>query len=185
MKRGGVFPLTSFLPLPEIFQELAGEMAKSEKRFYRAVTLTMASVIFFLLHGCSTMSTIFTGEQLKYTRTFSAGYDDVWAATMDALAGVSIKKANDEAGKLETEWVEERPMQKGTGLLVDTYWVERYRFIISTSRESEMVTRLSVLCLVQEKTKGGARSFNWVRKKSSGEREQQLLDKIDEILTGK
>lgn len=154
----------------------------NKKMFLGAVNLTLPHLILFMFLGCATTPTRFTGDLVSSERTFSAGYDAVWTATMDALEGVHVKKANKEKGKIFTEWVEEQPIQKGTGLIIDTYWIERYRFIISVSRESEKFTRMSVLCLVQEKTKGGTRSLSWVQKKSSGEREQQLLDKIERIL---
>ena len=140
-------------------------------------------LILFMLQGCAAMSAISTGGLVKYDRTFPAGYDAVWSATMDALVSVSIhiKKENKETGEITTEWVEEQPIQMG-GLLFGTYWIERYRFIISISRVSEKVIRVTVLSLVQEKTKGGTRSLRWVGKKSSGEREGELLDKIEKIL---
>lgn len=165
-------------------------MAINNKRFYRAVeTQNLASLrllpilILFVVQGCATTPSRFAGDWVRYERTFPAGYDAVWSATMDALVAVSIhiKKENKETGEITTEWVEEQPIQMG-GLLFGTYWIERYRFIISISRVSEKAARVTVLSLVQEKTKGGTRSLRWVGKKSSGEREKELLDKIEKIL---
>ncbi len=155
-------------------------MITNKKRFYGLII--PACFALFIFQGCATTPARFAGDMVSPERTFSAGYDAVWTATMDTLEGVHVKKANKEKGKIFTDWVEEQPIQKGTGLVIDTYWIERYRFIISVSRESEKFTRMTVLCLVQEKTKGGARSLRWVQKKSSGEREQQFLDKIEKIL---
>ncbi|MGR3310577.1 MAG: hypothetical protein ACUZ77_07345 [Candidatus Brocadiales bacterium] len=145
--------------------------------------LILPHLILFVSQGCATIPAGFTGNMVGYERTFSSGYNEVWAATMDALVigSIHIKEENKETGEIRTEWVEEQPIGRG-GLLLGVYWIEKYRFIISTSRASEKVTRVSVLCLVQEKTKGGSRSFRWERKKSSGEREQQLLNEIEKIL---
>lgn len=162
---------------------MVNKKAINKNRVYGTVALIMSHLILFVFHGCAATPGGFTGGLERHERAFSAGYDDVWTATMDALEGIHIKKANKEAGEIVTEWVEEQPIQKGTGIIIDTYWIERYRFNISISRESDKVTRLTVLCLVQEKTKGGARSLRWARKRSSGEREKQLLDKIEEILS--
>jgi hypothetical protein len=156
-----------------------------KKMFYGAGALILPHLILFALQGCATIPASLTGDLSRYERTFSAGYNDVWTATMDALEGIHIKKADKDTGKILTDWVEEPPIPKGTGLVIDTYWIERFRFIISTFREGEQVTRLTVLCMVQEKTKGGTRSLRWVGKKSLGIREQQLLDKIEKILKEK
>ncbi|HHT9125966.1 MAG TPA: hypothetical protein ACFYD6_09135 [Candidatus Brocadiia bacterium] len=153
--------------------------------FYKAVgaRCNVPLLILFVLQGCATTPARFAGEQVRYERTFSADYDAVWSATMDALvtSGIHVKEENKETGEIYTEWVEEQPVDRG-GLFFGVYWIERYRFIISVIREGESATRLTVLCLVEEKTKGGTRSLRWVMKKSSGELEQQLLDKIEKIL---
>ena len=155
-------------------------MITNKKRFYGLITL--ACFTLFIFQGCAATPARFAGDWVHYERTFSAGYDAAWTATMDALEDVHVKKADKEKGKIITEWVEEQPIQKGTGLVIDTYWIERYRFIISFRRESEGVTRLTVLSHVQEKTKGGTRSLRWVQKKSSGVHEEELLDEIERIL---
>lgn len=161
---------------------MANKKIINKKMFPGAVNLTLPHLILFMFLGCTATPTRFMGEMASYKRTFSAGYDAVWTATMDALEGVHVKKADKETGKIVTEWVEGQPIQKGTGLVIDTYWIERYRFIISVSRESEKFTQVNVLSMVQEKTKGGTRSLRWVQKKSSGVYEEELLDEIERIL---
>ena len=130
------------------------------------------------------MSAGFIGDLAVKEKTFSADYNAVWEATMDALTvgEVYIKEENKETGEIHTEWLEGPPIGRGSGLFIGTYWVERFQFIITISKASERATRVIVLCQVQEKTKGGTRSFRWESKKSSGEHEQQLLDKVGEIL---
>lgn len=176
-KGRGLFSNLLSNPSPKLLKEM-------KKMFYKAVgaRCNVPLLILFMLQGCATIPGTLTGDLVRHERNFPAAYDGVWTATMDALEGIHIKEANKEKGRIVTEWTEKPPIQKGTGLIIDTYWIERYRFSISITRESEKNTRLNVLCLVQEKTKGGTRSLRWVQKKSSGEREQQLLDKIEKIL---
>ncbi len=66
--------------------------------------------------------------------------------------------------------------------LLDDYWKERYRITIKISGNN-LVSSVKVSCQVQEKARGGSAAYRWERKKSTGEREEEALMRIEEILS--
>jgi hypothetical protein len=45
------------------------------------------------------------------------------------------------------------------------------------------MSSVKVSCQVQEKARGGSAAYRWERKKSTGEREEEALMRIEEILS--
>jgi hypothetical protein len=61
------------------------------------------------------------------------------------------------------------------------HWKERYRLIVKISGNI-LNSSITVTAQVQEKARGGSAAYRWERKKSTGEREEEALMRIEEIL---
>jgi hypothetical protein len=68
-----------------------------------------------------------------------------------------------------------------TDRFLDDYWKERYRIAFRISGNN-LISSVKVSCQVQEKARGGSAAYRWQRKKSTGEREEEALMRIEEIL---
>ncbi len=123
----------------------------------------------------------------KYTKTFDVDYETVWSAVLDSLDGMSLDKIDKEKGLIKTGWIEGLSQRKARSILTDRfledYWKERYRLIIKISGNI-LNSSITVRAQVQEKARGGSAAYRWERKKSSGEKEEWILTRIEEILGG-
>ncbi len=70
-----------------------------------------------------------------------------------------------------------------TDRFLDDYWKERFRLIVKISGNT-LISSITVRAQVQEKARGGSAAYRWERKKSSGEKEEGILTRIEEILNG-
>jgi hypothetical protein len=61
------------------------------------------------------------------------------------------------------------------------HWKERYRLIVKISGNI-LNSSITVTAQVQEKARGGSAAYRWQRKESIGEREEEALMRIEEIL---
>jgi hypothetical protein len=128
-----------------------------------------------------------TGSQSsKYTKTFNEDFEDVWSAVLMSLGDLPLDKINKEKGLIKTGWIEGLSQRKArsivTDRLLDDYWKERYRITFRISGNN-LISSVKVSCQVQEKARGGSAAYRWQRKKATGEREEEALMRIEEILS--
>ncbi len=123
----------------------------------------------------------------KYTKAFDVDYETVWSAVLDSLDGMPLDKIVKDKGLIKTGWIEGWSQRKARSILTDRfledYWKERYRLIIKISGNI-LNSSIMVRAQVQEKARGGSAAYRWERKKSSGEKEEWILTRIEEILGG-
>ncbi|ODS34742.1 MAG: hypothetical protein SCARUB_00002 [Candidatus Scalindua rubra] len=126
-------------------------------------------------------------QSSRYTRTFNDGFEDVWSAVIMSLGDMPLDKIDKEKGIIRTDWVEGFSQRKARSIMtdrfLDDYWKERHRITINISG-SNLISSVKVRCQIQEKARGGSAAYRWERKKSTGEREEEALMRIEEILTG-
>ena len=151
----------------------------------------------FFLTGCTLLGTSSRhqayddrsadSQSSKYIKTFNEDFEGVWSAVLMSLGDLPLDKINKEKGTIRTGWVEGFSERKArsivTDRLLDDYWKERYRITIKISGNS-LISSVKVSCQVQEKARGGRAAYRWERKKSTGEREEETLMRIEEILGG-
>ncbi len=154
--------------------------------------------LFFCLIGC-TFPGVYSRNQVqdersigshppKYTKTFDVDFETVWSAVLGSLDGMPLDKIDKEKGIIKTGWVEGWSQKKArsilTDRLLDDYWKERFRLMVKISGNI-LNSSITVRAQVQEKARGGSAAYRWERKKSSGEKEEEILTRIEEILGGK
>ena len=149
----------------------------------------------FFLTGCTLLGTSSKHQanddrsagshSSKYTRTFNEDFEGVSSAVLMSLGALLLDKIDKEKGIIRTGWVEESSERKArsvvTDRLLDDYWKERYRVTIKISGNN-LISSVKVSCQVQEKARGGSAAYRWERKMSTGEREEETLMRIEEIL---
>ena len=149
----------------------------------------------FFLTGCTLLGTSSKHQanddrsagshSSKYTRTFNEDFEGVSSAVLMSLGALPLDKIDKEKGTIRTGWVEGFSERKArsivTDRLLDDYWKERYRITIKISGNN-LISSVKASCQVQEKARGGSAAYRWERKKSTGEREEEALMKIEEIL---
>ncbi len=151
----------------------------------------------FFLTGCTLLGTSSRhqayddrsadSQSSKYIKTFNEDFEGVWSAVLMSLGDLPLDKINKEKGTIRTGWVEGFSERKArsivTDRLLDDYWKERYRITIKISGNN-LISSVKVSYQVQEKARGGSAAYRWERKKSTGEREEEALIRIEEILGG-
>ena len=149
----------------------------------------------FFLTGCTLLGTSSRhqayddrsadSQSSKYIKTFNEDFEGVWSAVLMLLGDLPLDKINKEKGTIRTGWVEGFSERKArsivTDRLLDDYWKERYRITIKISGNN-LISSVKVSCQVQEKARGGSAAYRWERKRSTGEREEEALMRIEEIL---
>lgn len=102
-----------------------------------------------------------------------------------SLGDLPLDKINKEKGIIKTGWVEGFSQRKARSIMtdrfLDDYWKERYRITFRISGNN-LISSVEVSCQVQEKARGGSAAYRWERKRSTGEREEEALMRIEEIL---
>ena len=151
----------------------------------------------FFLTGCTLLGTSSRhqayddrsadSQSSKYIKTFNEDFEGVWSAVLMSLGDLPLDKINKEKGTIRTGWVEGFSQRKARSIVtdqfLDDYWKERYRITIKISGNN-LISSVKVSCQVQEKARGGSAAYRWERKKSTGEREEEALMRIEEILGG-
>ena len=151
----------------------------------------------FFLTGCTLLGTSSRhqayddrsadSQSSKYIKTFNEDFEGVWSAVLMSLGDLPLDKINKEKGTIRTGWVEGFSERKArsivTDRLLDDYWKERYRITIKISGNN-LISSVKVSCQVQEKARGGSAAYRWEKKKSTGEREEEALMRIEEIFGG-
>lgn len=128
-----------------------------------------------------------TGSQSsKYTRTFNDDFEHVWATVIMSLGDLPLSKINKEKGIIKTGWAEgfsqtRKARSVVTNRFLDDYWKERYRLTVTVSGNI-MASSVKVSCQLQQKPRGGSAAYRWERMKSTGEIEEEVLRRIEELL---
>ncbi len=123
----------------------------------------------------------------KYTRTYNSDFEHVWATVIMSLGDLPLDKINKEKGLIKTGWAEgysqtRKARSVVTERFLDDYWKERYRITVTISGNI-MSSSVKVSCQLQQKARGGSAAYRWERMKSTGEIEEEVLRRIEELLT--
>jgi hypothetical protein len=150
----------------------------------------------FFLTGCSsfddssgyqTYDGRSTGSRSsQYTRTFDDDFEHVWATVIMSLGELPLDKIDKEKGVIKTGWAEgfsqtRKARSVVTDRFLDDYWKERYRITVTISGNI-MSSSVKVSCQLQQKARGGSAAYRWERMKSTGEIEEEVLRRIEELL---
>ncbi len=122
----------------------------------------------------------------KYTRTYNSDFEHVWATVIMSLGDLPLDKINKEKGLIKTGWAEgysqtRKARSVVTERFLDDYWKERYRITVTISGNI-MSSSVKVSCQLQQKARGGSAAYRWERMKSTGEIEEEVLRRIEELL---
>lgn len=122
----------------------------------------------------------------KNTRTFNDDFEHVWATVIMALGDLPLAKIDKEKGIIKTGWAQGfSQTRKARGIVRDRfledYWKERYRLTITISGNI-MASSVKVRSQLQQKPRGGSAAYRWERVKSTGEIEEEVLRRIEELL---
>ncbi|MCP5003109.1 MAG: hypothetical protein GY941_04030, partial [Planctomycetes bacterium] len=102
-----------------------------------------------------------------------------------ALDRMPLEKIDKEDGRIKTGWLEGWSQRNARSVLskklLDENWKERHSLSIRVSRDNEYCT-VSVRCRAQERPRGGSAAYRWQRVHSTGEREEEFLTHVEEIL---
>ncbi len=128
-----------------------------------------------------------SSKSTKYTRTFNDDFERVWTTVIMSLGDLPLNKINKEKGIIKTGWAEGfSQTRKARSVVTDRffndYWKERYRLTITISGNI-MASSIKVRCQLQQKPRGGSAAYRWERVKSTGEIEEEVLRRIEELLT--
>ncbi len=124
-------------------------------------------------------------QSSDYTRSFNSDFEHVWASVIMSLGDMPLGKIDKEKGIVRTDWIEGFSERSSRSVLTDRflndYRKERYRLTFTISGNL-LVSSVKVRCQVQEKARGGSAAYRWERMKSTGEREEEALMRLEEIL---
>ncbi len=121
-----------------------------------------------------------------YTETFNSDFEHVWSTVIMSLGDLPLDKVNKEKGIIKTGWAEgfsqtRKARSVVTDRFLEDYWKERYRLTITISGNI-MASSVKVSCQLQQKPRGGSAAYRWQRMKSTGEIEEEVLRRIEELL---
>ncbi len=122
----------------------------------------------------------------KYTKSFNDDFEHVWATVIMALGDLPLAKINKEKGSIKTGWAQgysqtRKARSVVTDRFLNDYWKERYKLNITISGNI-MASTVKVKCQLQQKPRGGSAAYRWERMKSTGEIEEEVLRRIEELL---
>jgi hypothetical protein len=121
----------------------------------------------------------------KYLKTFQVDYETIWSAAIIALDGMPLEKINKEKGLIKSGWLEGWSQKNARSVLtrrfLDESWKERYSLTVTISQNNIFCT-VAVSCRTQERPRGGSAAYRWQRLPSTGEREEEFLMHIEDIL---
>jgi hypothetical protein len=125
-------------------------------------------------------------QSSKHTRTFNDDFEYVWATVIMSLGDLPLDKINKEKGLIKTGWAEgysqtRKARSVVTDRFLEDYWKERYRLTVTISGNI-MASSVTVRCQLQQKARGGSAAYRWERVKSTGEIEEEVLRRIEELL---
>ncbi|MBT7210508.1 MAG: hypothetical protein HN862_03705 [Candidatus Scalindua sp.] len=160
-----------------------------------STTKVFLIISLFFLSGCtlfgrpSNYQTDYgaTRTQLpKDTKAFNDDFEHVWATVIMALGDLPLDKISKEKGIIKTGWAEgysqtRKARSVVTDRFLNDYWKERYRLTVTISGNI-MGSSVKVSCQLQQKPRGGSAAYRWQRVKSTGEIEEEVLRRIEELL---
>ena len=160
-----------------------------------STTKVFLIISLFFLSGCtlfgrpSNYQTDYgaTRTQLpKDTKAFNDDFEHVWATVIMALGDLPLDKISKEKGIIKTGWAEgysqtRKARSVVTDRFLNDYWKERYRLTVTISGNI-MGSSAKVSCQLQQKPRGGSAAYRWQRVKSTGEIEEEVLRRIEELL---
>ena len=160
-----------------------------------STTKVFLIISLFFLSGCtlfgrpSNYQTDYgaTRTQLpKDTKAFNDDFEHVWATVIMALGDLPLDKISKEKGIIKTGWAEgysqtRKARSVVTDRFLNDYWKERYRLTITISGNI-MGSSVKVRSQLQQKPRGGSAAYRWERIKSTGEIEEEVLRRIEELL---
>ncbi len=121
----------------------------------------------------------------KYLKSYQVDYETAWSAAIIALDGMLLEKIDKEKGLIKTGWLEGWSQRKARSVLtrrfLDENWKERYALTVNISHKNTFCT-VAVRCRVQERPRGGSAAYRWQRVHSTGEREEEFLMHVEDIL---
>jgi hypothetical protein len=125
-------------------------------------------------------------QSSKYTRTFNDDFEHVWATVIMSLGDLPLDKIKKEKGVIKTGWAQGYSQtRKARSVVTDRflkdYWKERYKLTVTISGNI-MASSVTVRCQLQQKPRGGSAAYRWQRVKSTGEIEEEVLNRIEERL---
>ena len=155
-------------------------------------------LLFTIFSGCSLFGTSTKNQThdersigttpSRYTKTLKYDFETTWSAVIVSLDGLPLEKVDKENGIIKTGWIEGWSQRKARGILTDRftgdYRKERHRSTLDISGNNQ-ASFVSVRCQIQEKSRGGSSAYRWERKASNGEKEEEILAKIEDILSGR
>ena len=160
-----------------------------------STTKVFLIISLFFLSGCtlfgrpSNYQTDYgaTRTQLpKDTKAFNDDFEHVWATVIMALGDLPLDKISKEKGIIKTGSAEgysqtRKARSVVTDRFLNDYWKERYRLTVTISGNI-MGSSVKVSCQLQQKPRGGSAAYRWQRVKSTGEIEEEVLRRIEELL---
>jgi hypothetical protein len=122
----------------------------------------------------------------KDTKSFNDDFEHVWATVIMALGNLPLDKIDKEKGIIKTGWAQgysqtRKARSVVTDRFMEDYWKERYRLTITISGNI-MASSVKVRSQLQQKPRGGSAAYRWQRMKSTGEIEEEILRRIEELL---
>ncbi|MCP4254580.1 MAG: hypothetical protein GY775_14480 [Candidatus Scalindua sp.] len=159
-----------------------------------AIKILLIISLFFLT-GCSLFGRS-SGYQSDYgatlaqspkdTKSFNDDFEHVWATVIMALGNLPLDKIDKEKGIIKTGWAEgysqtRKARSVVTDQFLEDYWKERYRLTITISGNI-MASTVKVRSQLQQKPRGGSAAYRWQRMKPTGEIEEEVLRRIEELL---
>jgi hypothetical protein len=122
----------------------------------------------------------------KNTKSFNDDFEHVWATVIMALGNLPLDKIDKEKGIIKTGWAQgysqtRKARSVVTDRFMEDYWKERYRLTITISGNI-MASSVKVRSQLQQKPRGGSAAYRWQRMKSTGEIEEEILRRIEELL---
>ncbi len=160
-----------------------------------STTKVFLIISLFFLAGCSLFGRP-SGYQTDYGATrvqspkdiksFDDDFEHVWATVIMALGNMPLDKIDKEKGIIKTGWAEgysqtRKARSVVTDRFMEDYWKERYRLTITISGNI-IASTVKVRSQLQQKPRGGSAAYRWQRMKSTGEIEEEVLRRVEELL---
>ena len=153
--------------------------------------LFVASLMIVLL-GCSFTSHDQASRDLsgysrssRYLKSFKSDFETMWSAAIIALDGMPLEKIDKEKGVIKTGWIEGWSQREARSALtrrfLDDSWKARYCLIVTVSHHDTFCS-VKVISREEERPRGGSAAYRWQRIQSSGEKEEEFLTHVEEIL---
>jgi len=154
--------------------------------------LLFAVSLIIVSSGCSFTSHDRAGRDLsgnsrssQNLKSFQTDFETVWSAAIIALDGMPLEKIDKEKGVIKTGWIEGWSPREARSVLTRSFledsWKARYCLIVTISPHDTFCS-VKVISREEERPRGGSAAYRWERVQSSGEKEEEFLTHVEEIL---